>query len=100
EIIIAIGNESVIIAGGKEAEARLKKVVDQSAQQRNKAVSPLELKVSLLPILKFYKSVDDNPLVNNLLGTLERSGNDRVMLTNEASPRSSITRLEIQEGVI
>jgi len=45
-------------------------------------------------------SVDDNPIVNQLLGTLERSGNDRVMLTNEASPRTSTTRLEIQEGVI
>src|SRR5207302_10093610 len=80
EIIIGIGPKSVILAGGKEADALLKKVVDRSAQERNKVVSPLELKVSLLPILKFYKSVDDNPLVNNLLGTLERSGNDRIML--------------------
>jgi len=100
EIIVAIGPKSVIVAGGKEADALLKKVVDQSAQERNKTVSPLELKISLLPILKFYKSVDDNPIVNQLLGTLERSGNDRVMLTNEAAPRSSTTRLEIQEGVI
>jgi hypothetical protein len=100
EIIVAIGPKSVILCGGKEADALLKKVVDQSAQERNKAVSPLELKISLLPILKFYKSVDDNPIVNALLGTLERSGNDRVMLTNEAAPRSSTTRLEIQEGVI
>jgi hypothetical protein len=100
EIIIGVGPKSVIVSGGRDAEALLKKVIDRSAQEKEKAISPLSINVALLPILKFYKSVDDNPIVGNVLASLEKSGNDRVTIVNQAAPRSSTTRIEIQEGVI
>jgi hypothetical protein len=100
EIIIGVSPNRVIVSGGKDAEGLLRKVIDQSAQQRDKSVRPLELVVSVLPILRFYKSMDNNPLVNSLLASLEQSASDRVTITNEAGSRSSVTRIEIQEGVI
>jgi hypothetical protein len=100
EIIVAVGPKSVIVTGGKNAEALLRKVIDRSAQEREKSISPFSLNVALLPILKFYKSVDDNPIVNSVLASLEQTGNDHVTIANQAAPRSSTTRIEIQEGVI
>ena len=47
EIIVGIGPKSVIVAGGKDAEGLLKKVIDGSAQAPRQGRAPLELNVSL-----------------------------------------------------
>lgn len=100
DIIIGISPGSVIIAGGKDAEGLLRKVLDTSAQNRDKAVLPVQVNVAVLPIAKFVKSLDENPNVNSVITTLEQTGNDRVTVTSTPSTRSSTTRIEIQEGVI
>jgi hypothetical protein len=100
EILVGVGPQSFFVSGGKDAEALLKNIVDRSAAEPNKAVLPLQLDVAMLPILKFYKSVDDNPIVNDLIGTLEQVGNDHLLVTVEPGPRSSRTRIELQEGLI
>jgi hypothetical protein len=100
EIVVGIGPKTVIVAGGREAEGLLKKVLDSSTQQPNKAVTPFNLSVALLPILKFSKSIDENPIVNDLIAALERSGSDRIVVANRPGARSNITRVEIQEGVV
>jgi hypothetical protein len=57
--------------------------------------------VSLLPILKFYSSVDAaNPIVAGMIDTLEQEGNDKVTLVNTLGPRTSTIRFEIQEGLV
>jgi len=100
EIIVGISPGSVIIAGGKDAEGLLRKVLDTSAQNRDKAVLPVQVNVAVLPIAKFVKSLDENPNVNSVITTLEQNGNDRVTVTSTPATRSSTTRIEIQEGVI
>jgi hypothetical protein len=100
EILIGISQKTFIVAGGKNADAVLRKVLDGSAQTREKAVSPLKLDLSLLPILKFAQSMDDNPIVSNILRVLEPAGKDHVTLLNQVGTRSDTYRLEIQEGVI
>jgi hypothetical protein len=100
EIIVGISPGSVIVAGGKQAEALLRKVLDSSAQNRDKAVLPVQVNVAVLPIAKFVKSLDENPNVNSVITSLEQSGNDHVTVTSTPAPRSSTTRIEIQEGVI
>jgi hypothetical protein len=100
EIVVGIGPKSVFVSGGKGAEALLKKVLDRSAAEKDKTVPPLQLNIALLPILKFYKSVDDNPIVAGLISALEQSSSDRITITSEAGARNSTTRIEIQEGVI
>jgi hypothetical protein len=60
----------------------------------------MQMTIAVLPILKFYRSVDDNPMVAGLIASLEQTGNDRVTILSEAGARSSTTRIEMQEGVI
>jgi hypothetical protein len=100
EIIVAIAPKRFFVSGGKDAEGLLKKVVDASAAAPEKPVPPMQMTISMLPILKFYRSVDDNPMVAGLIASLEQSGNDRVTILSEAGARSSTARIEVQEGVI
>jgi hypothetical protein len=101
EMVVGISPKSFIIAGGKNAEGLLKSVLQKSSQETEKSVSPLDLTISLLPILRFSKSIDsDNPIVSRMVSSLEQGGNDRVSITNKGTSTSSTTRFEIQEGII
>ncbi len=100
EIIVGVGPQSVYVTGGKDAEALLKKVIDQSAQQNAKPVRPFEMVVSLLPILRFAKSMHEHPLLNGIVASLEQSGNDHVSIVSDPGQRTSIMRIEVQDGVI
>jgi len=100
EIVVGIGPKSIIVTGGKDAEGLLKKILDGSAAQASKPVLPMQINVALLPILKFYQSVDDNPIVAGVIASLEQGGGDRIIITSRAGQRSSTGRIEIQEGII
>src|SRR5262249_21785063 len=101
EIIVGISPKSMIIAGGKNAGGLLNSVLQKSAQETEKSVSPLDLTISLLPILKFSNSIDrDNPIVSRMLSSIEQGGNDQISITTKGTATSSVTRFEVQEGVI
>lgn len=100
DIILGTGAKSVYIAAGKNAEALLKKVIDQSAQSADKVVPAMQLNVSVLPILKFMASVDENPMLPGLIASLEKGGNDKLVVTSQGSARGSSLRIEVQEGLL
>jgi hypothetical protein len=100
QVMLGTGKNSFYISLGKDCEALLKKVIDKSSADAGKPVPPLQLNVSLLPILKFYSSVDDNEVVAELVKTLEQEGNDKLIVINKAGPRSATTRIEVQEGLV
>jgi hypothetical protein len=100
EIIVAIGPQSVFVSGGKDAEGLLKNVLEASAAEADKSVPPVQINISLLPILKFYRSVDDNPIVTGLISKLEQTGSDRITIITRPGARDTTTRIEIQEGLI
>lgn len=100
EIVVGTGPQVAMVSVGKDAEAMLKKVLDDSAAAGEKTVLPMQLTVSLLPILKFSQSVDDNPMIADLIASLEATGNDKLSITSEAGPRTSTVRIEVQEGII
>jgi hypothetical protein len=100
KVMIGTGQNSFYVSVGKDCESLLKKVIDRNSSEAGKEVPPMQLNVSLLPILKFYSSVDDNPLVAGLVATLEREGNDKLIVVNTAGPRSTTTRVEVQEGLV
>ncbi|HEX5103250.1 MAG TPA: hypothetical protein VFV87_05540, partial [Pirellulaceae bacterium] len=99
-VMIGTGKNSFFISVGKDCESLLKKVIDRNAAEANKVSQPMQLNVSLLPILKFYSSVDDNPLVPALAATLEQEGSDKLIVSSTAGPRSSTTRIEVQQGLV
>lgn len=100
DIILGTGPKSVYLSAGKDAEGLLKKVIDQSAQSAEKVVPAMQLNVSVLPILKFMASVDENPLLPGLIATLEKAGSDKLVITSRGSARGSSLRIEIQEGLL
>jgi len=101
DVILGIGPQSVYVTAGKSAETLLKKVIEQSAASAGKSVPPVQLNVALLPILKFSASMDpNNPILPALVASLEKSGNDRLIITSQGSSRGSQMRIEIQEGII
>jgi hypothetical protein len=100
DIVLGIGAKSVYISAGKNAESLLKKVIDQSAQGAEKTVPAMQMNVAVLPILKFMATVDENPMLPGLIATLEKSGNDKVLITSQGTERGSSMRIEVQEGLL
>lgn len=101
EVVIGTGKNSFFVSVGKDAESLLKKVIDLSATEAGKALPPVQFNVALLPILKFYSSVDaGNPIVAGMIATLEQEGNDKFTIVNTLGPRTSTIRFEIQEGLV
>jgi hypothetical protein len=100
DVILGIGPQSIYVTAGKSAEALLKKVIDGSAGGP-KNVPPAQFNIALLPILKFSASMDpNNPLLPALVASLEKSGNDRLIITSTGTANGTQMRIEVQEGII
>jgi len=100
DIVLGTSPGSVYMAFGKNAQGLIKKVMDASGTQADKDALPMQIHVSLLPILKFAQSVQDSPVLPALISTLEQVGNDKVSLTSTATGRGTTGRFEIGEGVL
>lgn len=105
EFVVGTGKNSFYLAGGKDHESLLKKVIERSATQAGQPAQPMQMTVAVLPIMKFYQSVDqENPLVGAVLGgmiaSLEQDGSDKLLITGAATPKSATYRVEVQEGLI
>ena len=99
-IILGVGQQSFYVSFGKNAESLLKSVIDKSAADGAKAVLPMQLNVSLLPLLKFAASMDDNPIVGQLIPILEKSQKDKVAFFAQPIPRGQTIRVQLDEGVV
>jgi hypothetical protein len=101
EFIVATGKTSAYLAAGKDCEAFLKKMIDRCAAEANKPVSPVQVTVAVLPILKFAEAqAGDNPLLGGLIASLEQDSADKLLIRSSVGPRSVTTRIEVQEGII
>jgi hypothetical protein len=101
DVVLGTGPQAVYLSAGKNSDSLLKKAIDQSSANAQKPVAPFQLDVAMLPILKFSAAVSqDDPILPMLVKSLEQSGSDRVILSAQPVPRGSVTRLEIQEGVL
>jgi hypothetical protein len=103
-IILGTGPKAVYIAFGKNAESLLKQVIDKSAQDGSKAVPPMQLNVSLLPILKFAASVDNSnankAIVSEMIKVLETSGKDKINLISQPIKNGNNVRIQVEEGIL
>ncbi|WP_425618286.1 hypothetical protein NA78x_001990 [Anatilimnocola sp. NA78] len=100
DVVLGTSADSAYVAFGKNSQALIKKVMDQSSTAGEKDALPLQLTVAMLPILKFAQSVDDNPLIPAAISTLEKTANDKIQLTSTATARGSNLRFEVGEGVL
>ncbi|HTN74091.1 MAG TPA: hypothetical protein VL096_02550 [Pirellulaceae bacterium] len=101
DVVIGFGDTSVYVAFGNEAEAALKKVIDQSAAAANKAVPPAQMNFALGPFMKFAASVEENPTTAMLAELADKfKGNDRIKINVKAISNGELMRFEVEEGVI
>jgi hypothetical protein len=101
DVVVGISPKSAHVAFGKNATDALKKVVDQSAADGAKAVPPVQMIVSLGPIVKFANSMEPNPVAGMLAEELAKSqGKDHVSLVARAQKNGFTYRLQAEEGVL
>lgn len=100
DIVLGTSPKAVYLAFGDECEKLLKDVLDASAQQPSQQVPPFQLNVAMLPILKFVESVDNNPVIPDLIELLEKSKSDRISITARGIQRGAQYRFAVDEGVL
>lgn len=101
DAVVGIGPNSTYMAFGKDAVGTLKRIMDASTAGADKVVPPSQLNIALTPILKFAQSVNEEPGVAVVLEALENSmGKDKIRIISQAIENGSLTRFEIEEGIL
>jgi hypothetical protein len=100
EMLIAVGPKHAYLVGGKDARGLLDKLVAAAATPPRDDLPQMELQVSLVPILRFAQSIGENPIVGQVLRALENAGKDQILFSSRIQQRQTITRFEVQEGIL
>jgi hypothetical protein len=101
DIVLGTSPGSAYLSFGKDAQGLIKKVMDASAATAEKEALPMQIHISMLPIMKFASSVDPNPILPAIVSSLEKAGGtDKISLTSTGTGRGSTGRFEIGEGVL
>lgn len=106
DFVVATGKSGLYVAAGKDYEGVLRKVIDRSAAQSSQPAQPFQMTLAVLPIVKFYQSIDsENPLVAGIVGGLiasleQEGGGDKLLVQGTTIPKGMSYRVEVQEGLI
>lgn len=107
EFAVGIGKDVVYVAMGKDWLSAVKKVVDASAANPGKETPPMELTVTLAPILKLISASTDIPeqqrakiaSISEMLAK-ETTARDHAHLVVQPIENGIRTRFEVEEGVL
>ena len=97
-VIVGIGDKEVYMGAGTDPMPTLKEAMDSKSS--GEKLFPVVYNINLTPILKYASSVNDMPMIEDMLGTLEESGNDRLRMFLDGIENGVLTRFEIQDGVL
>ncbi len=106
EIILGINNESLYLAGGKDASGLLKQVIDKSKAEAGKEIPPARIAIAATPIAQFIAAAaKDNPaaaqtaaMVAQMLS--QHEGKDHLLIVSTPVENGSRLRIEIEQGVL
>ena len=103
-VIVALGNDSVYVAAGKDPEAALKQAIDKSQAAGPQTVPPAQLVLSYRSIAQLLEVVGDEKaqmFATVLSGALAASaGKDHLRITGEPIERGVRVRCEVEEGLL
>lgn len=105
-VAIGIGKEAAYLAIGKENLEAVKKAIDASAAEPGKKVPPVELSISLTPIMAMAVANEQNEKKQAVLQQVvkylqgEAQGRDHVRMVGQILPNGFKYRLEAEEGVL
>lgn len=99
KLFIGFGKEAVYLGLGADSTNVLKKVIDKSATPT--AAPPMQMRISVAPILKFAASVDPNPQTQAIADAAAKAnGNDTITINLKTMERGMVYRLEVNGGVL
>ncbi len=102
EVVLGTGDKSAFIGFGGSAMDLIKKVIDDSAASGAKNVNPVNMTVSLGPILAFAAKMDpDNEQLKAVAAAVgSAQGRDQVSVVVKVIPRGVSYQIKVEEGVI
>jgi hypothetical protein len=102
EVAVGIGEKSAYFALGKNAVERTKEIIDASKANPGKQVPPMELTVSLSPILSTAAKIKPDPVVTSIAEMLESeaAGRDHIHMVEQVIENGIKIRIELEEGVL
>ena len=102
EVVLGTGDMSAFIGFGGSAMDLIKKVIDDSAASGAKNVNPVNMTVSLGPILAFAAKMDpDNEQLKAVAAAVgSAQGRDQVSVVVKVIPRGVSYQIKVEEGVI
>lgn len=104
QVIVGIGPQSAYVAVGADAATALKAVIDGSAAEPGKAITPMELTVSMSKVLGTIATVadaDDKPALEMAASSLANSsGLDHLHMIAQNIANGVQFRFEVEEGVL
>lgn len=105
DIAVGLGANAVYLAVGRDCLQTAKAIIDQSQANPGQEVAPMEMSLSLGPIINMARSVADEEqkpqlaLLDDMLQN-ETNGRDHVRISSTVIPRGQRTRIELEEGVL
>lgn len=104
-VILALGDDSVYLAAGRDAAKTLKQVIDQSKAEAGKTIPPMKLVIAGTPLAQFAAAaIDDEDAqarVEKIVDLLQKSaGKDKAIVTSTPVPNGVQVRLEVQQGLL
>jgi len=108
QLAVGINDTTVYVAVGKDPVATIKKVIDDSAKEGEKAVPPAQLSIALDPMAKFASEhmSEDTPAETKeqtkkfAEEIAKSSGKDHVTIVSASIPNGSSARITVEVGVI
>jgi hypothetical protein len=106
DIAIGIGPEAIYLAVGQDNLAAVKKAIDASAAEPEKAVPPFEFAVSLAPVMEVAAARAEDEMQRAILEKVadmlknEAQGRDHVRMVGHVVPKGLRYRMEAEEGVL
>jgi len=112
DIILGISDQSLYVAGGKDAAGLLKQVIDQSKAEAGKEVPPMRIAVAAKPIAEFVAAAaaaqQGDPdaaqaaqMANMIAQMLsQHEGKDRLVITTTPIENGSRLRIEVEQGLL
>ncbi|QDU95504.1 hypothetical protein [Lignipirellula cremea] len=100
QVTLGIKDDSFYLAFGQGGLDLVKRVIDKSIAGQA-VVEPVRLKIAMGAILAFASKFDENGFAKGALEAMpEAMGRDNIFITGKPKANGSLTRLQIEEGVL
>lgn len=102
EVVLGIGEQSGYLAVGENGTGLLKQVIDHSHNEWEQPQLPSQIKISLLPLLKFFQSMEnDNLLLSSVLVSLSEVGDmDQISIETHPLKQGAVSRITLEDGAL